>query len=78
MPWKRSSATAGNSERGIASTIATMSTRKDMTSTGRVAMNASPSITERSPSLDRVPSGGIGGSRSAEYSAAVNSTASTP
>ena len=58
---------AGNSARGIASTIAAMSTRKDMISTGRVAMKASPSITERRPSARIAPSvGGIGGSRNAE------------
>ncbi len=72
------SATAGNSARGIASTIAQMSTRNDMSSTERVPMNASPSTTERSPSLRPEWSGGMDGSRSAEYSAAVNSTPSMP
>ena len=38
-----------------------------MITTGRVAMNFSPSTTERSPSVeDAFGSGGIGGSRSAE------------
>ena len=50
-----------------------------MISTGLVAMNASPSTTERKPSVAVWPSvGGIGGSRSAEYSAAVNRIASAP
>ncbi len=47
LPWKRVSATAGNSERGMASTIAAISTRNDITSTGRVPMKRSPSTITR-------------------------------
>src|SRR3954447_19100305 len=48
-PPNRSSAAWGNSARGMASTIATMSTANDIRSTGRVQMKARPSTTERSP-----------------------------
>ncbi len=60
-----SSARAGNSARGIANTIATMSTAKESSSTGRVAMNASPSKTDRSPGAVVAPSGGSLGRRNA-------------
>ena len=78
-PPNRALATAGKSARGMASTIAQMSTRKDMITTGLVAMNRKPSVTERNPSVVCADlSGGSGGNRSAEYSAAVNSTESMP
>ena len=48
-PPKRSSATSGNSARGIASTIAAMSTAKDIISTGCRRMKARPATTDRSP-----------------------------
>src|SRR5215475_10200781 len=87
-PPKRVVATSGNSARGIANTIATMSTANDMSSTRCPAMYRSPPTTERSPTRARAappaPSrsgraaGGSAGSRSAAYSATVNSTASMP
>ena len=64
-PLNRSSATSGNSARGMASTIATMSTTKDISRTGRVPMKASPASTDRSPGRTVSPSGRIAGSRSA-------------
>jgi hypothetical protein len=53
-----------------------MSTTNDISSTGRVTMKASPSTTERRPGAPLPDSGGIGGSRSAAYSARVNRIAS--
>ena len=56
-----SSATSGIQRTGMASTIATMSTRKDMSRTGREPMKTRPSITELNPGRPREPSGGSGG-----------------
>ena len=64
-PLNRSSATSGNSARGMASTIATMSTTKDISRTGRVPMNASPASTDRSPGRTVRPAVASAGSRSA-------------
>ena len=75
-PWKRVWAASGNSARGMASTIATMSTAKDISSTGLPAMKLRPSTTDRSPGRTVSPSGGIGGSRNAAYRPTVNKDAS--
>lgn len=77
-PPKRVSATSGNRARGIAIAIAMMSTTNDIISTGCVDRNRSPSNTDRRPGARPVSaSGGMAGSRSAAYSATVNSTASS-
>ena len=62
-PPNRSSATSGNSARGIANTIAMMSTPNDISSTGRAAMNRSPSMTERRPGRGRCAPRASGGQR---------------
>ena len=64
-PPNRSSAISGNSARGIANTMATMSTANDISSTDRLLMKRSPSTTERRPGRVRAPSGGTDGSRTA-------------
>jgi hypothetical protein len=51
--------------------MAAMSTANDSSSTGRVAMKASPSATERSPGAIGAPAGGSAGSRRAAYRAKV-------
>ena len=56
--------------------MAAMSTAKLMTSTGRTAMNRSPSATARQSGRWTSPCGGMEGSFSTEYSAAVKSSAS--
>jgi hypothetical protein len=60
----------------MASTMAAMSTANDSSSTGRVAMKASPSTTERNPGTVARPIGGSGGSRRAAYRATVNTARS--
>jgi hypothetical protein len=64
-------AVSGNSARGMARTMATMSTANDSSSTGRVAMKASPSTTDRSPGAVAGPVGGSAGRRRAAYRATV-------
>ena len=56
---ERSAATCGNSARGIANTIATMSTTNDISSTGRPAMKANPSQHRAQPGRPLPGSGGI-------------------
>ena len=55
----------------MARTMATMSTANDSSSTGRVAMKASPSTTDRSPGVMGGPDGGMAGRRRAAYRAMV-------
>src|SRR5262249_19899354 len=76
-PPNRRSAASGNSARGIASTMAAMSTTNDISSTGRPAMKRRPSTTERSPGRLPPPSGGSRGSLTVAYRPRVNRTAST-
>jgi hypothetical protein len=57
--------------------MAAMSTANDSSSTGRVAMKASPSATDRSPGLVVGPVGGRAGSLRAAYRAMVNTVKST-
>ena len=64
-------AVSGNRARGMARTMATMSTANDSSSTGRVAMKASPSTTDRSPGEMGGPDGGMAGRRRAAYRAMV-------
>ena len=59
----------GNRTRGIANTMAAMSSRKVMRRFGRVARKRKPSTTERNPALVAPPSPGSGGSGGSLYMA---------
>lgn len=61
-PPKRSAVSSGKSARGMANTIAMMSTTNDISSTGLLTMKLRPSQTARAPGRVTSPNGGSGGS----------------